>query len=169
MSENTPTRLPQAFIRVSKCPICKYSLRDLAVDANCPECGAAIDRDLFASSVMREAVNRTKGMCLRGALAWGLLLGLFWLISTIWTAENRISTPGTFIVSKVVLAWLISSSPVVAIGFLIHWWRNARSLIYKNTVIHEQKTLPLRRAGMLELAGAVLLVVILTGLMFSAI
>ena len=158
MSENTPTRLPRAFVRISVCPVCGYSLQDLAVDANCPECGAVIDRYLYTSVEMQNAVAITRTWCTLGSIAWGILGFVFWFLSMAMLNVNAYYFPGTVGVLSYVAVWAQSVWVLVPIVLSIRWWRRARPLIYKVAITREpQLVRPLSAAVVLNFVGILLL------------
>ncbi len=156
MSEHTPSRLPTAFVRVSKCPICRYSLKDLADDAPCPECGTEIDRVLFTSTEFNKAVMQTKDWCTLCIGSWAILGAIQFLpvIYAIGTVQSgQISILGLFFmlfVMVIVLTGLIVS---------VNWYRNAHLLVYR-TVHRSRKgkiLLPRRVIGMTMLGLGLLM------------
>ncbi|MCR9077054.1 MAG: hypothetical protein NXI07_13525, partial [bacterium] len=82
MTDRTPSRLPTAFVRVSRCPICRYSLKDLDEHCPCPECGEQIDRALLHAPSYTGPVSETRFWCALGAAGW-LIIGSTILVLTL--------------------------------------------------------------------------------------
>ena len=129
MTPPPPARIPAAFIRVSRCPICAYSLKDLADDADCPECGSTIDRDLYTSPQMQDAVAATKTWCTMGIIAWGICAVGYWLLSMAMLNVSNYYFPGSVGTSDYVGVWLQTGIVIAPIAISCRWWRDARRTI----------------------------------------
>lgn len=131
MTKQPSSRLPTAFIRVSRCPICKYSLRDIAQDHPCPECGNIIDRDLLTSPEMQDAVAATKTWCTLGVIGWLFIGFAIWLIGMLNIALAQSYAghiPGPFDFPSV---WLRTAFVLAPISLCVHWFRGARPVTYR--------------------------------------
>lgn len=125
MTGRTPSRLPTAFVRVSRCPICTYSLKDLAEELPCPECGSPIDRDLITSPEMHDAIATTRAWCSMGALGWIITTYAWWTANTI-----TIPYSGPVALSEHIDD-LISSAGILLLAiYLMLWWFKAKRSIY---------------------------------------
>jgi hypothetical protein len=134
MTTQPPSRLPSAFIRVSRCPICNYSLKDLAQDAPCPECGQDIDRDLYTSPEIQDAVAATKTWCFMGVIAWGLIALAYWALSMAMLTVMNGYYPGTFGANHYAGVWCRTAIAIAPIALACSWHRNARRIIYQHAM-----------------------------------
>jgi hypothetical protein len=112
-------------VRVSKCPMCRYSLRDLADDAPCPECGEVIDRVLLRSPNFTGPVSETRYWCTLGTVGW-ITIALTVLVSIVSVA----SPVDLFSYAGFVAAFFISI-PLVFAGCLQIWAHRARRRVYQ--------------------------------------
>ena len=125
MSEHTPSRLPTAFVRVSKCPLCRYSLKDLADDAPCPECGELIDRALLRSPNYIGPISETRFWCMLGSVGW-ITIALTLLFSYL-----RASNPVNVLSYEGLSAAILIAIPILFAASLQIWARKARHRVYK--------------------------------------
>lgn len=125
MSERTPSRLPAAFVRVSKCPICRYSLKDLADNAPCPECGELIDRALLRSPNYIGPISETRFWCMLGSFGW-ITIALTLLFSYL-----RVSNPVNVLSFEGLSAAILIATPVLFAVSLQIWARKARRRVYE--------------------------------------
>ena len=158
MTTPPPSRLPSAFIRVSRCPICNYSLKDLAQDAPCPECGQDIDRDLYTSPEIQDAVAATKTWCTMGIIAWIICAVGYWLLSMAMLNMSNFYFPGSIGTNDYIGVWLRTSIVIAPIALACRWWRRARRIIYTlaQKMNPERVRVP-RRVIVVNLLGIVLL------------
>jgi len=165
MSEHTPSRLPAAFVRVSKCPLCRYSLKDLADDAPCPECGSQIDRELLSSPELRHTVNSAKDWSLSGILSWGvitLLLMLFVLPIQMsnWARRN-------FELEEYALVAIVLLIPSLSTIASFRWHFASARIIYRGCIRRNRAPrIPIRIISA-SLIGMLLVCVILTAYVFN--
>lgn len=134
MPDNTPSRLPDTVVRVSRCPICKYSLKDLDEQLPCPECGSPIDRDLITSPKMQDAIAATKTWCTLGAIGWTLTGFGIWIVGMASFAFARTYgglLPGPYDELSV---WLRTSSAIAPITLCIAWHIGAKRNIYRSAL-----------------------------------
>ncbi len=134
MSERAPSRLPTAFVRVSRCPICKYSLKDLDEDLPCPECGNEIDRDLISSPEMNDAIAVTRTWCTLGFIGWGIFAFGYWAYNMILMQVMNGYYPGTYGPNHFAGIWLQTASVLAPFALCISWFRNARRMIYQHAI-----------------------------------
>lgn len=134
MGTPTPSRLPTAFVRVSKCPICRYSLKDLADDAPCPECGTEIDRDLLTSPRMHDAIAVTKSWCTIGFIGWAIFAFGYWAYNMILMEVMNGYYPGTYGINHFAGIWLQTASVLAPFALCISWFRNAKQIIYQHAI-----------------------------------
>ncbi|MCA9276778.1 MAG: hypothetical protein KDA29_12180 [Phycisphaerales bacterium] len=132
MGATPPSRLPSAFIRVSRCPICRYSLKDLAPDAPCPECGQDIDRDLFTSPEIQDAVTQTRAWCTLGIAAWALIAIAYWGMSTAMLSVLNSYYPGVYGANHYAGVWCRTAIVIAPIALSCSWHRHARRIIYRH-------------------------------------
>ena len=158
MTHHTPSRLPTAFVRVSKCPICRYSLKDLSNDADCPECGHDIDRDLYTSVEMQNAVAVTRTWCTLGIIAW-CICGLgYWALNSAQLHTMNYYIPGSSGPLEYTSVWLKACIAIAPVVVSYSWGRNARRLIYRAAVKREpHRVTTLRKAVALNMMGIGLL------------
>ena len=126
----TSSRLPRAFVRASRCPICAYSLTDLAPDANCPECGSEINRSLLASHEFRFAVDSTKGWCWHGILSWGFITCLLLTFGVLIKLQSNM-TGRSNDMEQFLLFTIVLLIPVTATVVSIRWHVVSTRMIYK--------------------------------------
>lgn len=134
MGATPPSRLPSAFIRVSRCPICRYSLNDLAPDTPCPECGHDIDRDLYTSPEIKDAIAVTRTWCTLGLIGWCIFAFGYWAYNMILMQVMNGYYPGTYGPNHFAGIWLQTASVSAPIALCISWFRNARRMIYQHAM-----------------------------------
>lgn len=134
MNAPPPSRLPTAFVRVSRCPICKYSLKDLADDRPCPECGSSIDRDLLTSPEMQDAVAATKIWCTLGIIGWAIIAFGYWAYNMVLLSVLNSYYPGTYGSNHFAGVWCRTAFVIAPIALSCSWHRHARRNLYKFAV-----------------------------------
>lgn len=157
MNSQPPTRLPRAFISVSRCPLCAYSLKDLGENLPCPECGAEIDRDLLNSSEMHDAVVATRTWCTMGIIGWLLIAFGHWAYNMVLFAVMNGYYPGTYGAIHHAAVWLSAGAVIAPIALCGSWHRHARRNIYR--IASERSSLAVKtpkRVVAVSLPGIVL-------------
>ncbi len=125
MTGRTPSRLPTAFVRVSRCPICRYSLKDLDEQCPCPECGEQIDRALLHAPSYTGPVSETRFWCALGAAGW-LIIGSTILVLTL----SGLRSVGVISVGGLLML-IIISFPFLSAFSLLRKGRLARIDTYR--------------------------------------
>lgn len=131
MTDQHPSRLPTAFIRVSRCPICRYSLRDLPEHRPCPECGALIDADLLTSPKMQDAVAATKTWCTLGILGWLIVAFGYWAVNMVSLSVMNSYYPGSYGPNHFAGVWCRTAFVIAPVALSCSWHRHARQNIYQ--------------------------------------
>ena len=139
MTPPPPARIPAAFIRVSRCPICAYSLKDLADDADCPECGSTIDRDLYTSPQMQDAVAATKTWCTMGIIAWVLIAISYWGLSTAGLSVMNSYYPGMYGGNHFLAVWFRTAIAIAPIALSCSWHCSAKRIIYRHAMRRDHR------------------------------
>lgn len=129
MGATPPSRLPAAFVRVSKCPICRYSLQGIPRNLPCPECGTEIEYEIVQSPFFRSAVLKTRVWCTAGSVGWAIF-AIVWWIANLNVAGFVISMPDRQAFEKHWEVWCLSIAGALMSGYLLLWAVRARRLIY---------------------------------------
>lgn len=132
MSNEQETQIkPLIQCSVSHCPLCKYSLKDLAADQPCPECGCVIDRDLLTSPEMIDAVGLTKTLCAFGIIGWMVFAFGYWAYNMVLIAVMNSYYPGTFGTNDTAGVWCKTAFVIAPVALCCSWHRHARQRIYQ--------------------------------------
>lgn len=153
----TPSRLPRAFVRVSKCPICGYSLKDIDDDLPCPECGSEIDRDLLTSPEMHDAVRTTKIWCILAVIGWSIFGFGYLAYNMVSFSVKNFYHPGTYGPIHYAAVWLTTGAMVALIVLSCLWYRHTRREIYRFAIRRSPSLAePPKRVVAAGLAGVLL-------------
>lgn len=156
MTPPPPSRLPSAFVSVSSCPICAYSLKDLAVDAPCPECGQAIDHVLLASQDLHNKITETRTWCVLGIMGWCIAAFVFWSYNMIVISIMNSYYPGTYGLIDKAGVWLQTSFVFAPIVLCYSWRRNAKRMIYRAATKHAENKVKTPKRVLLVISPGVL-------------
>jgi hypothetical protein len=129
MNKNKPTHFSQAFVRVSKCPICGYSLKDLAEELPCPECGVEIIHYLVTHPDMKDAVWMTRRLSALGSVGW-FIFAIVWFFVNVGLSKSFSGNRGPIPISILLSTSMVSIAGLSLAIYLGVWWIQAKKRLY---------------------------------------